>query len=223
MLFNTLDFLVFFFIILCLISQFKFRKFQHLLIIFSSIFFLYYTDSYLVTLLIFTILLHFYVGKAIYNSQTVIRKKIFLLIGVIGSVGILGIFKYADFAILQINAFGMVIDLNSEIPLLNLALPIGISFYTFQSMSYIIDIYRGNLKPSKSLKEYAFFVAFFLPLVAGPILRASAFLPQLREKIQQQGTTQKLKLFVIENQNLKFGITLMSLGFFKKMFFADNI
>jgi len=223
MLFNTLDFLVFFFIILCLISQFKFRKFQHLLIIFSSIFFLYYTDSYLVTLLIFTILLHFYVGKAIYNSQTVIRKKIFLLIGVIGSVGILGIFKYADFAILQINAFGMVIDLNSEIPLLNLALPIGISFYTFQSMSYIIDIYRGNLKPSKTLKEYAFFVAFFLPLVAGPILRASAFLPQLREKIQQQGTTQKLKLFVIENQNLKFGITLMSLGFFKKMFFADNI
>jgi D-alanyl-lipoteichoic acid acyltransferase DltB (MBOAT superfamily) len=168
-------------------------------------------------------LLHFYVGKAIYNSQTVIRKKIFLLIGVIGSVGILGIFKYADFAILQINAFGMVIDLNSEIPLLNLALPIGISFYTFQSMSYIIDIYRGNLKPSKTLKEYAFFVAFFLPLVAGPILRASAFLPQLREKIQQQGTTQKLKLFVIENQNLKFGITLMSLGFFKKMFFADNI
>ena len=190
MLFNTLDFLVFFFIILCLISQFKFRKFQHLLIIFSSIFFLYYTDSYLVTLLIFTILLHFYVGKAIYNSQTVIRKKIFLLIGVIGSVGILGIFKYADFAILQINAFGMAIDLNSEIPLLNLALPIGISFYTFQSMSYIIDIYRGSLKPSKSLKEYAFFVAFFLPLVAGPILRASAFLPQLREKIQQQGTTQ---------------------------------
>ena len=223
MLFNTLDFLVFFFIILCLISQFKFRKFQHLLIIFSSIFFLYYTDSYLVTLLIFTILLHFYVGKAIYNSQTVIRKKIFLLIGVIGSVGILGIFKYADFAILQINAFGMVIDLNSEIPLLNLALPIGISFYTFQSMSYIIDIYRGSLKPSKTLKEYAFFVAFFLPLVAGPILRASNFLPQLREKINQQETTQKLKLFVINNQNLKFGITLMALGFFKKMFIADNI
>ena len=218
MLFNSLDFLVFFFIILCLIAYFKYRQFQHLLIIFSSIFFLYYTDSYLVTLLIFTILLHFYIGKAIYNSQTKFKKKIFFIIGIIGSVGILGIFKYTDFVITQFNVFGVMINLNSEIPMLNLALPIGISFYTFQSMSYIIDIYRGSLKPSKTLKEYAFFVAFFLPLVAGPILRASNFLPQLREKINQQETTQKLKLFVINNQNLKFGITLMALGFFKKMF-----
>ena len=119
--------------------------------------------------------------------------------------------------------FGLLIDANVEFPLLNLALPIGISFYTFQSLSYIIDIYRGSLQPSKTLKEYAFFVAFFPPLVAGPILRASNFLPQLREKIQQNENTQKLKLFVINNQNLKFGITLMSIGFFKKMFLADNI
>tara|TARA_B100000749_G_scaffold174816_2_gene134920 strand:- start:1421 stop:2587 length:1167 start_codon:yes stop_codon:yes gene_type:complete len=119
--------------------------------------------------------------------------------------------------------FGLLIDANLEFPLLNLALPIGISFYTFQSLSYIIDIYRGSLQPSKTLKEYAFFVAFFPPLVAGPILRASNFLPQLREKIQQNENTQKLKLFVINNQNLKFGITLMSIGFFKKMFLADNI
>ncbi|MCH2313943.1 MAG: MBOAT family protein, partial [SAR202 cluster bacterium] len=119
--------------------------------------------------------------------------------------------------------FGLLIDANLEFPLLNLALPIGISFYTFQSLSYIIDIYRGSLQPSKTLKEYAFFVAFFPPLVAGPILRANNFLPQLREKIQQNENTQKLKLFVINNQNLKFGITLMSIGFFKKMFLADNI
>ena len=76
---------------------------------------------------------------------------------------------------------------------MNLALPIGISFYTFQSMSYIIDIYRGNLIPSKTLKEYAFFVAFFPPLVAGPILRASIFLPQLREKLDKSSVSQKLK------------------------------
>ena len=194
-----------------------------MLIIFSSLFFLYYTDNYLVTLLIFTILLHFYVGKFIYNSESLVRKKIFFLIGIIGSIGILGFFKYADFAILQFNMFGLLIDANLEFPLLNFALPIGISFYTFQSLSYIIDIYRGSLQPSKTLKEYAFFVAFFPPLVAGPILRASNFLPQLREKIQQNENTQKLKLFVINNQNLKFGITLMSIGFFKKMFLADNI
>jgi D-alanyl-lipoteichoic acid acyltransferase DltB (MBOAT superfamily) len=116
-----------------------------------------------------------------------------------------------------------MIDLSSEIPLLNLALPIGISFYTFQSLSYIIDIYRGSLTPSKTLREYAFFVAFFPPLIAGPILRASQFLPQLREKIEQSHTTTRLRQIVIQSSNLKFGLTLMALGFFKKMFFADNI
>ena len=76
---------------------------------------------------------------------------------------------------------------------MNLALPIGISFYTFQSLSYIIDIYRGSLEPSKSLKEYAFFVSFFPALVAGPILRARQFLPQLREKIDLTQSNQNLK------------------------------
>ncbi len=162
-------------------------------------------------------------GREIFKSNNIIRKKIFFVIGLVGSIGILGFFKYTDFVISQINLFGTSINLNSEIPLLNLALPIGISFYTFQSMSYIIDIYRGSLTPSKTLKEYALFVAFFPPLVAGPILRANEFLPQLREKISQNEISQKLKLFVISNQNLKFGITLMSIGFFKKMFFSDNI
>tara|TARA_Y100001936_G_scaffold227826_1_gene248483 strand:- start:4596 stop:5921 length:1326 start_codon:yes stop_codon:yes gene_type:complete len=173
--------------------------------------------------LIFTILLHFYVGQKIHNSKDKLEKKIFFIVGLIGSVSILGFFKYTNFIISQFNLFGTYVDLNSEMPLLNLALPIGISFYTFQSMSYIIDIYRGSLKPSKTLKEYALFVAFFPPLVAGPILRANEFLPQLREKISQNEVSQKLKLFVISNQNLKFGITLMSIGFFKKMFFSDNI
>tara|TARA_Y100000590_G_scaffold43848_1_gene46690 strand:+ start:13416 stop:14891 length:1476 start_codon:yes stop_codon:yes gene_type:complete len=223
MLFNSLDFLIFFFVVISAISLWKYRRFQHIFIILSSLFFLYYTDNYLISLLIFTILLHFYVGKGIYNSHDALKKKIYFIIGIIGSVGILGFFKYADFAIAQFNLFGTFIDINSEIPLLNLALPIGISFYTFQSLSYIIDIYRGSLQPSKTLKEYAFFVAFFPPLVAGPILRASNFLPQLREKIYQNETSQKLKLFVINNYNLKFGLTLMSIGFFKKMFFADNI
>ena len=137
-------------------------------------------------------------GREIYNSKNILRKKVFFVIGLAGSVGILGFFKYTDFLISQINLFGTYIDLNSEIPLLNLALPIGISFYTFQSMSYIIDIYRGSLKPSNTLKEYALFVAFFPPLVAGPILRASEFLPQLREKISLNEISLKLKLFVIK-------------------------
>ena len=223
MLFNTLDFIIFFAIIVGSISFFKFRNFQHILIIVSSLYFLFYTDNFLVTLLISTILLHFYIGREIYKSKDPKIRKIFLIIGVLGSLSLLGFFKYYDFAIAQFNIFGNLLNLDSQIPLLNLALPIGISFYTFQSLSYIIDIYRGSLEPSKSLKEYAFFVAFFPALVAGPILRAKNFLPQLREKITQSKTSEDLKLLVINNSNLKFGLTLMSLGFFKKLFFADNI
>ena len=223
MLFNSIDFLIFFFIVLGVIAIWKYRRFQHIFIIISSFFFLYYTDNYLVVLLLFTILLHFYTGREIFKSVSKKRKKIFLTIGLAGSLGLLGFFKYSDFAIAQFNILGNMIDLSSEIPLLNLALPIGISFYTFQSLSYIIDIYRGSLTPSKTLREYAFFVAFFPPLVAGPILRASQFLPQLREKIEQSHTTTRLRQIVIQSSNLKFGLTLMALGFFKKMFFADNI
>ena len=223
MLFNSLDFLIFLPIVLGIIAIFHYRKFQHLFLIFASLFFLYYTDNYLVTLLIFTILLHFYIGRAIFNANSQRRKKSLFIVGLAGSLGLLGFFKYSDFSITQFNILGTIFDLGSEISLLNLALPIGISFYTFQSLSYIIDIYRGSLTPTKSLKEYAFFVAFFPPLVAGPILRASHFLPQLKEKLEQSNGSERLKLFIIKNADLKFGISLMAIGFFKKMFFADNI
>ena len=223
MLFNTIDFMIFFFVVIGLVAILKYRRFQHLYIIFASFFFIYYTDNYLVALLLYTILLHYYTGREIYKADSKARKKIFLVLGIAGSLGLLGFFKYADFAIAQFNIFGNIVDLGSEIPLMNLALPIGISFYSFQSISYIIDIYRGSLTPSKTLREYAFFVAFFPTLVAGPILRAKQFLPQLREKIEEVGTTGRLRQFVIHRSNLKFGLTLMALGFLKKMFFADNI
>ena len=223
MLFNTIDFMIFFFVVIGLVAILKYRRFQHLYIIFASFFFIYYTDNYLVALLLYTILLHYYTGREIYKADSKARKKIFLVIGIAGSLGLLGFFKYADFAIAQFNIFGNIVDLGSEIPLMNLALPIGISFYSFQSISYIIDIYRGSLTPSKTLREYALFVAFFPTLVAGPILRAKQFLPQLREKIEEVGTTGRLRQFVIHRSNLKFGLTLMALGFLKKMFFADNI
>ncbi|MGY5146578.1 MAG: MBOAT family O-acyltransferase [Candidatus Nitrosopumilus sp. bin_7KS] len=145
----------------------------------------------------------------------------------------LGFFKYADFAIAQFNFFGNYFNLSDQIEFLHIALPIGISFYTFQTISYTIDVYRGKLEPSKSFKEFALYVAFFPQLVAGPILRASDFLPQLREKIKNtktvlESTTKigkkiQLSIISIEPNNLKLGITIMGFGFVKKMFFADNI
>ena len=223
MLLNTIDFVVFFIIVLAIISILKYRKFQHLFLLIASYFFFYYSSNYLISLLIISTLVDFYIGKAIWNTSDIAKKKILLIISLAGNLGLLGFFKYADFAILQFNYLGEQFNLANDIPFLNLALPIGISFYTFQTISYTVDIYRGKLKPSESLKEFALFVAFFPQLVAGPIVRASEFLPQLREKLQNFETNQKIRQIIFQNSNLKFGITLIVIGFFKKMFFADNI
>ena len=223
MLFTTIDFLIFFTLILALVFVIRYRKFQHIFLLIASYFFFYYTSNYLVILLIYSTLMDFFIGKQIWKTQKIRDKKILLALSLVGNLGLLGFFKYADFAILQFNYLGEQFNLANDVPFLNLALPIGISFYTFQTISYTVDIYRGKLKPSESLKEFALFVAFFPQLVAGPIVRASEFLPQLREKLENFQTNQKIKQIIFQNSNLKFGITLMVIGFFKKMFFADNI
>ena len=167
-------------------------------------------------------MLDYYIAKEIWSTNSKSKKKRLLLISIIGNLGLLGLFKYADFGISQFNELFKLIGLN-EIPLLEIVLPVGISFYTFQTLGYTIDVYRGQLAPAKSFKEFALFVAFFPQLVAGPILRASNFLPQIREKFSHLDTKNYLKQILIQRTNLKVGLTLMSFGFFKKMFFADNI
>ena len=223
MLFNSIDFLIFFTLVLIGIYLIKIKKFQHIFLLVASYFFFYYSNNYLILLLIYSTIIDFYLGKAIYNTTSIQKKKILLIASLAGNLGLLGFYKYSDFAILQFNILGNSIDLAHEIPLLNIALPVGISFYTFQTISYTVDIYRKKLEPSDSFWEFALFVSFFPQLVAGPIVRASEFLPQLREKIENIHFKNNLKQIVIGNSNLKLGITMMALGFFKKMFFADNI
>ena len=213
MLFNTPEFIIFFIFVLAVISCVKFRRFQHLFLIGSSYFFFYFSNNFLITLLIFSTLLDFYVGKAIFTAKDKKRKKVLLISSLAGNLGLLGFFNYADFGISQINHVTESLGI-PEITSLGLILPIGISFYTFQTISYTVEIYRGKLEPSKSLWEFALFVSFFPQLVAGPILRASHFLPQLREKISNNNITSRLRTITIHDT---------SLGFFKKMFFADNI
>jgi len=223
MLFNTIDFIIFFPILLISIVLIKNKKYQHIILLFSSYFFFYFSSNYLILLLIASTILDFYIAKIIWNTSDIAKKKILLTISLAGNLGLLGFFKYADFAILQFNFLGEQFNLTNEIPFLNLALPIGISFYTFQTISYTVDVYRGKLQPSESLKEFALFVSFFPQLVAGPIVRASEFLPQLREKLTNSVEKYELKSIILRNSNLKLGITIMAFGFLKKMFFADNI
>ncbi len=222
MIFNSIDFVIFFVFVVTTLVIIKNKNFTYILLTISNFFFFYFTNNYLISLLIFSILLDFYVGKEIWNAKTQSKKKKLLCISIAGNLGLLGFFKYVDFGITELNNLFALFGIN-EISLLEIALPVGISFYTFQTLSYTIDIYRGQLTPSKSLKEFALFVAFFPQLVAGPILRASNFLPQIREKFSSNLTNNGLKQFLIQKSNLKLGLTLMAFGFFKKMFFADNL
>ena len=192
MLFNTIEFIVFFVFILGIIVTIKNKKFHHVFLLVASYFFFYYTNNYLIALLIFSTLLDYFLGDQIWKAKILSRKKILLALSIAGNLSLLGFFKYADFAITEFNELFRTVGIN-DVPLLEIALPVGISFYTFQSMSYTIDIYRGNLQPSKSLREFALFVAFFPQLVAGPILRASNFLPQLREKISEANSNRNVK------------------------------
>ena len=223
MLFATIDFVIFFVVVLAIITTIRYRKFQFIFLISASYFFFYFSSNYLIVLLISSTILDFFVAKAIFNCNDISKKKILLVISLIGNLGLLGFFKYADFMIYEFNILGEMINLSSEIPYLNLVLPIGISFYTFQTIGYTLDVYRGKLEPCKSFSEFALFVSFFPQLVAGPIIRASDFLPQIRQKISNLSNNSKLQIFSIEKRNLKFGVTLMAFGFIKKMFFADNI
>ena len=222
MLFNSIDFLVFFAFVITISVIIKNRNFSYIFLVAVSYFFFYFSNNFLISLLVFSTVLDFYIAKAIWSTDDKSKKKRLLLISIIGNLGLLGFFKYADFGISQFNDLFKLIGLN-EIPLLEIALPVGISFYTFQTLGYTIDVYRGQLSPAKSFKEFALFVAFFPQLVAGPILRASNFLPQIREKFSQLDAKNYLQQILIQRTNLKIGLTLMSFGFFKKMFFADNI
>ncbi len=134
------------------------------------------------------------------------RRKLLLLLSLVVNLGSLAVFKYLDFGVASLNAL-----LGADLPLVGLTLPVGISFFTFQSMSYTVDVYRGELEPDADLPTFALFVAFFPQLVAGPIIRASAFLPQVDSALSRplHNVTVALPLFVF--------------GLFKKVVVADQL
>jgi len=206
MLFNSLEFIVFLFIILVGLYLIKRRQYQHLFLLIGSYFFYWYTSSDLLLLLILVTIVTYYCGNAAYYAENKPKKRIYLAIGTIIPLIILGYFKYFNFFLQSFEGLN-----GTTTPFLDIILPIGISFYTFQGLSYVFDLYRGTLTPATSFKEYALFVTFFPQLVAGPIVRASEFLPQLKNKIE------------ITPGNLQLGISLILWGLMKKVLIADNI
>jgi alginate O-acetyltransferase complex protein AlgI len=139
------------------------------------------------------------------------RRRAFLLTSVLVNLGVLAFFKYFDFFVQSAEGVAGSLGHNISITALEVALPIGISFYTFQTMSYTIDVYRGEIRPERSLLRLGLYVSYFPQLVAGPILRPSQFLPSLRRS------------WVLRAENLRSGFNLALVGLFKKVVIADNV
>ncbi|MDP7572489.1 MAG: MBOAT family O-acyltransferase, partial [Myxococcota bacterium] len=139
------------------------------------------------------------------------RRRVFLLTSVVANLGVLGFFKYYDFFRDNWTGLGSAFGLEWAPPVLAVALPVGISFYTFQTMSYTIDVYRGHVEPERSLLRLALYVAYFPQLVAGPILRPAQFLPALE------------KSWSLHRAAILSGFHLVLVGLFKKVLIADRI
>jgi len=210
MLFNSLHFLVFFPIVVALYFSIPHRHRWIMLLISSYYFYMSWKAEYIFLIIIST-LIDYVVGIQIYRSKNPRRKRLFLLLSLFSNLGLLFAFKYFNFFS---ESFRLLLAQYS-IPLdpitLKVLLPVGISFYTFQTLSYTIDIYRGKIKPQKHLGIFAVYVSYFPQLVAGPIERAKNLLPQLLEKHN------------FEYKRVTDGLKLMLWGFFKKVVIADHL
>lgn len=211
MLFNSLDFAIFFpivFILYWLVS--KNLKIRNALILIASYFFYGWWDWRFLFLIIISSIVDFYVGQKLYKTEKKSKRKQFLLISLLVNLGFLVYFKYTNFFIETFVDSFRLLGSKLEVSTLNIILPVGISFYTFQTLSYTIDIYRKQLKPTKDWLAFFAFVAFFPQLVAGPIERASHLLPQF------------FRTYRFNYNWVKSGLLLMAFGLFKKMVIADR-
>ena len=207
MLFTEINFVYFIFVVVAL--QFVGNNTYKKVVLLSASYFFYgYWDWRFLSLIWISTIVDFMVGKAIYSSFDHKKRKRLLFISIFTNLSILGFFKYFNFFI---DSFNYLTDRPEAFNTLHIILPIGISFYTFQTMSYTIDIYRNKLRPTKSILDFSNFVAFFPQLVAGPIERAKNLLPQME------------KYSGVSSQYLKKAIILIFLGYVKKVFIADNI
>ncbi|MDP2686905.1 MAG: MBOAT family O-acyltransferase [Aequorivita sp.] len=212
MLFNSIDFAVFFpifFVIYWIVA--KKLTLRNVFLLAASYLFYGWWDWRFLFLIIFSSFVDFSIGQKIYNSTNKSTRKKYLLLSLLINLGLLAYFKYTNFFIDSfVNSFRLF-GTEMDSFTLHIILPVGISFYTFQTLSYTIDIYRERLKPTKDWLSFFTFVAFFPQLVAGPIERASHLLPQF------------FKTYNFEYKAFKSGLLLIAFGLFKKMVIADRL
>lgn len=212
MLFNTLHFALFlsivFLIYWCVVN--KGFKIQNIVLLLASYFFYACWDWRFLFLLIFSTFLDFFTGLRMDKSNNQRTKKFWFWICIVINLGFLGLFKYYNFFINSLSEVLLKNGIQMDLFTLNVILPVGISFYTFHGLSYVIDIYKNKIKAEKSFFDYSVFVCFFPLLVAGPIERATHLLPQLK------------KNRIFNRENAIDGLRQILWGLFKKVVIADN-
>ena len=202
MVFSSIPFLYYFLPAVLAVYFLTPRKGKNTVLLLASLIFYGWGELRLLPLMVFTILLCYVCGLGIERSRN--RKKLWLLASIVISVGLLGVFKYADFFIGSLNAVTGL-----KIPLFHLALPVGISFYTFQCLSYTIDVYRGSVPAQKSLINFGAYVALFPQLIAGPIVRYADIARELEHREHSW-------------DNAAAGLRRFLVGLGKKVILADN-
>ena len=206
MIFSSIPFIFFFFIsflLLYYIAPFKIKNI--ILLIFSLLFYAWGEPVYIV-LMIFSSIVDYTNGRLIEKYKgNKSKKRLFMILSIIVNVALLGFFKYSDFLIQNINNI-----FNVQIPLLELGLPIGISFYTFQTMSYSIDVYRGTVKAEKNFLNFMTYVSMFPQLIAGPIVRYETISQELHKR-------------ETNFNNFSKGLLRFLQGLFKKVIIANNV
>ncbi len=209
-LFQDFEFMLFFIALFALYWLLP-QKLKNPLLLLASYVFYCSWNWKLLSLILISTYIDFFCGMMIPRAKTAKSKKWFLLLSLITNLSLLGFFKYFNFFVENLVALLNSVGIHASYTALNIILPIGISFYTFQTLSYTIDIYRGKLSPTKNLIDFSLFVAYFPQLIAGPIERARDLIPKLQAK----------KSF--KEINFSEGAYLFVYGFFKKAVIADSI
>lgn len=210
MLFNSFAFLVFFALVTGVYYCLKLKARQVLLLLASCLFYMAFVPEYILILAI-TIGIDYFAGIEIEKCNNDKRRKTILIISILSTLLVLFLFKYIDFSIDNINQLAKAIGWNYSLEFLHWVLPIGLSFHTFQSLSYVIEVYRKHQKAERNFITYSLYVMFYPQLVAGPIERPQNLLPQLN------------KFQAFNHQNLAAGLQLMLFGLFKKVVIADRL
>lgn len=210
MLFNSIDFLIFFVFVTTLYFTLPHRFKWILLLVASCVFYMFFKPEYIL-ILGFTIVIDYYAGIKIESATDPAVRKRYLVLSLIANIGALAVFKYFNFINDNITGLCNLFGVGNKIPYLNIILPIGLSFHTFQAMSYTIEVYRGNQKAERHFGIYSLYVMFYPQLVAGPIERPQNMLHQFWEKYNW------------DYKRVMSGLRLMGWGLFKKIVIADRL